>query len=355
MEVLAHYLPQYHPIPENDRWWGPGYTEWSLVAKARPLFRGHVQPHLPRDLGLYDLRVPEVREEQATLAAAHGLTGFIYWHYWLGGKLLLERPLAEVIAQGRPDFPFCVAWANHSWERRWGFDPRKGFEMLLEQTYPGETDDRAHFEYLRPAFEDPRHVRLDDRPVFFIFEPGDLPDPRGFVERWQEMANDLGGLYLVAMCNRPGYRSAIADGFDAVSFGRLPIDEGALVPRLRKKVSSVTRRPAPERHRCIERFTGTPPAWLEGRVIPVVTPNWDNTPRRGVHGVVVEGATPSTFSAQLPDAIALAREAPAPEQALIIRSWNEWGEGNYLEPDQAFGLGWLKALRDALIIDTDPS
>ena len=350
MEVLSLYLPQYHPIPENDEWWGPGYTEWTYVAGSRPLYRGHVQPHLPRDLGFYDLRVPEVREAQAALARAHGVTGFIYWHYWLAGTELLERPFREVLTSGQPDFPFALAWANHSWERRTGPRPRD-LELLRPQTYPGEHDDLAHFASLRPAFEDPRYIRINDKPVFFVFEPGNLPDPAGFVERWQSMASDLGGLYLVAMTVRSGYGSHQADGFDAATFGRLPINEAALGPRIRRRLRASGIGRGPERHRYVAGYPGTPPPGLHDRVIPVVTTNWDNTPRRQEHGVVVEGATPALLASQLPGAIAQARLAPEGEQMLILRSWNEWGEGNYLEPDQEFGTGWLEAiaagLRDA--------
>jgi lipopolysaccharide biosynthesis protein len=168
MEVLAHYLPQFHPIPENDRWWGTGFTEWTNVTRAKPLFRSHVQPHLPSDLGFYDLRVPEVREAQADLARAHGLTGFCYWHYWFGGRLLLERPFEEVLRSGSPDFPFCIAWANQSWSGIWHGAPKR---ILIEQIYP-EDDDSRHFDYLRPAFEDRRYVRMDGRPLLFVYDPG---------------------------------------------------------------------------------------------------------------------------------------------------------------------------------------
>ncbi|MHB8498177.1 MAG: glycoside hydrolase family 99-like domain-containing protein, partial [Acidimicrobiales bacterium] len=195
MEVLAHYLPQFHPIPENDAWWGPGFTEWTNVVKARPLFRGHVQPHAPSVLGYYDLRLPEVREAQAELARLHGVTGFCYWHYWFAGRQLLERPFSEVLATGSPDFPFCLAWANQSWSGVWHGAPDR---ILIEQTYPGPDDDVRHFDLLRRAFEDPRYVTLSGQPVLFVYKPADLPEPARFVERWQKMAHDagFGGLYL---------------------------------------------------------------------------------------------------------------------------------------------------------------
>ena len=347
METLALYLPQFHPIPENDEWWEPGFTEWTRVAASRPFFRGHVQPHLPRDLGLYDLRSPEVRSAQAELASAHGVTGFVYWHYWLGGRTLLERPFDEVLSSGEPDFPFCVAWANHSWEKRWG-DPKLGFRMLLEQTYPGPEDDAAHFASLRPAFEDERYIRIDGRPVLFVFESRTMPDPAGFVERWQAMAKDLGGLYLVAMTSESDIRNPLADGFDATAFGRLPVDERALRSRLRDALIRRGVIDGPRRLAYVVGFPGTPPERLDPLAIPIVTPNWDNTPRRRTFGTVVTGSSPDRFASQMPGAFAQARRKPPAEQMVLIRSWNEWGEGNYLEPDQEFGHGWLEALRDAV-------
>ena len=170
--LIAYYLPQYHPIPENDGWWGRGFTEWTNVAKARPLFRGHYQPHIPADLGFYDLRLPEVRQAQAELARQAGIEGFCYWHYWFAGKRLLERPFNEVLASGKPDFPFCLAWANATWTGIWYDAPDR---ILMEQTYPGQDDHKAHFNALLPAFLDERYIRggwKANLPGFPAFRPG---------------------------------------------------------------------------------------------------------------------------------------------------------------------------------------
>ena len=221
MEVLALYLPQFHPIPENDRWWGKGFTEWTNVTKAVPLFRGHVQPHLPADLGFYDLRMAEAREAQADLALRHGVTGFCYWHYWFAGHQVLQRPLDDVLASGAPDFPFCVAWANQTWSGIWHGAPDR---VLIEQTYPGPDDDIEHFASLRTAFDDPRYIRIAGRPVMFVYQPGHLPEPARFVDRWQKMAHDagLGGLYLVASLGESDYSSQVSDGFDAAVHYQFP-------------------------------------------------------------------------------------------------------------------------------------
>ncbi len=351
MEVLALYLPQFHPIPENDRWWGNGFTEWTNVTKAAPLFRGHVQPHLPADLGFYDLRVPEVREAQAELARAHGVTGFCYWHYWFAGHQLLQRPFEEVLGSGDPDFPFCVAWANQSWSGIWHGSPGK---ILIEQTYPGPEDDLLHFAHLRRAFEDPRYVRIGGRPLMFVYQPADLPEPARFVEQWQKMAHDagLGGLYLVASLGErtylgeSSYRSQVSDGFDAAVYFQFPFgtDPGtATRQRLlaRGLVKGPMRYPYPEE-------PGDPPEDIAGRLFPSVYPNWDNTPRLGRRGMVATGSTPERFGQHVQRAIELVSTNPPDERVVVVKSWNEWAEGNYLEPDTEFGLGRLVALRDAL-------
>ena len=195
--LIAFYLPQFHPIPENDRWWGKGFTEWTNVGKATKLFKGHYQPHLPADLGYYDLRVPEVREAQAELARNAGIEAFCYYHYWFGGKRLLERPFDEVVSSGKPDFPFCICWANQTWSGIWHGSPKS---ILIEQTYPGLDDIRRHFSTLRNAFLDKRYLRVDGRPVFVIYRPTEVPDVSSFIQEWQELAiqSGLPGIHFVA-------------------------------------------------------------------------------------------------------------------------------------------------------------
>ena len=345
MEALAFYLPQFHPIPENDEWWEPGFTEWINVARARPLFRGHRQPHLPADLGFYDLRIPEVRALQADLARTHGLTGFIYWHYWFAGRLLLERPFDEVVAGGQPDFPFCVAWANHSWSDRWmGGEER----VMLEQTYPGEADDRAHFTYLRKAFEDPRYIRINGSPLMFVFRSPELPDPAGFVESWKKMAADIGGLYLVACGPFLDPVETASQGFDAIVFIEKPFSRPTPISRANTFLRSHHLRRGPNRFEYADFCGSAPPPGLECTAVPCVWPNWDDTPRRQRRGVVAVGSCPERFERQVVGAVEIARRAPEGEQMVTIKSWNEWAEGNYLEPDQEFGLGWLEALARGL-------
>ena len=342
MELLALYLPQFHPIPENDRWWGPGFTEWTNVTRARPLFRGHVQPHLPADLGFTDLRVPETREAQADLARAHGVTGFCYWHYWFAGHRLLERPFDEVLASGRPDFPFCLAWANQTWSGVWHGSPDR---VLAEQTYPGPEDDRAH---LLPALRDPRYVRVGGRPLLFVYQPGELPDAARFVDAWQAMAEDagLGGLYLVACLGESPYRSQVADGFDAGVLFRLPFTRTTTV-KVRDRLIARGLARGPRRYPYLD-VLADPPAEFSGLLFPGVFPNWDNTPRSGRLGGVATGSTPERFGAHVRRALELVAGNPADQQVVVVKSWNEWAEGNYLEPDLEVGRARLEVLRDEL-------
>jgi len=348
--AVAYYLPQFHPIPENDEWWGPGFTEWTNVAKARPLFRGHQQPHLPADLGFYDLRLPESREAQAELAAAYGIEAFCYWHYWFGeGVRLLERPFREVLENGSPSLSFCLGWANTTWSGIWHGAAGR---ILREQRYLGAEDDQRHFDEILPAFRDPRYLRVDGKPVFYVYKPGELPDAAGFVDRWQGMARKAGldGLYLVAeMTDSFGrwmpYTRAIEDGFDAGVYMRHPAETGGasgFANRVRRKLGGLEVYP----------YSTDPGLWDNVRShpkwMPAVHPNWDSTPRSGTRGLVLTGSTPEKFETNVRTAVATLEGRPEQEKLLWVKSWNEWAEGNYLEPDLEFGRGWLEALQRGL-------
>ena len=212
--LIAFYLPQFHPIPENDQWWGKGFTEWTNVTKARPLFPGHYQPHLPSDLGFYDLRLPEVREAQAAIARQHGIHGFCYYHYWFNGRRMLEQPFNDVLALGQPDFPFCLCWANENWTRNWDGGHR---EMLVPQSYSA-ADDHRHIDWLLRAFEDPRYIQIDDRPLMVIYRPRQLPNIHQTLDIWREAAVKRGfkGLYICRVENFADERGDPTRlGFDA--------------------------------------------------------------------------------------------------------------------------------------------
>jgi lipopolysaccharide biosynthesis protein len=348
--AIAFYLPQFHPIPENDEWWGPGFSEWTNTAKARPLFPGHTQPHIPADLGFYDLRLAESREAQADLARRHGVEAFCYWHYWFAGRRILERPYEEMLRSGKPDFSFCLGWANQTWSGIWYGDADR---ILIEQTYPGPEDDRRHFQHILPAFRDPRYFRVEGRPLFYVFRPELLPEPAAFVERWQAMARSAGldRLYLVAevsdlLGQGPKYVDVEHDGFDAGVYVRIPAqtDKWSIAKmRVARKLLRW-----PEHYRYARRPHRPPSEFAPNRIHPCVYPNWDNTPRSGREGLVVIGSNPEAFRRQITAAVeALADRSPQ-QRLLFVKSWNEWAEGNYLEPDLEHGRGFLRVLGEEL-------
>ena len=305
--VLALYLPQFHPVPENDEWWGGGFTEWTNVTRARRLFPGHRQPDLPGELGFTDLRLPEVRAAQAALARAHGVEAFCYWHYWFGGRRLLERPFTEVLESGEPDFPFCLGWANESWTGIWhGAHDR----VLVEQTYPGPDDGRAHGAALLPAFHAPRYVRVDGKPFFLVYRPELLPDAAAWADRWRTLAEEGGlpGLHLVGQ-TRGRWRPA-DHGFDAALTGAMPARDQrrAAEGRHLDWFATVATAKAPFLPSIYSYPKWSPWfPWLldAGERYPVVVPNWDNTPRSGRRGYVFVGATPDRFGTQVERAVAL--------------------------------------------------
>lgn len=348
MELSAFYLPQYNETPENNAFWGPGFTEWTHVRRARPLFPGHRQPVVPGELGYYDLLDPDVRQRQVDLARSHGITSFCYWHYWFAGRRVLDRPFREVLASGRPAFPFFLGWANDSWTGVWYGAPRR---MLIEQTYPGDEDDRAHFAALVAAFRDQRYVRRDGRPVLLVFRPERLPEPARFVDRWQALARAAGlpGLYLVAhLFRRPAYRSHAADGFDAGVYVDFPFSRSILT---RAREFAASRQPVFGPCRFPYATTIARPADVTGVVHPCAIPNWDNTPRAGRGGTVALGSAPGLFRRQLAAMLRdeMRREPHVDRRLVFVKSWNEWAEGNHLEPDDLHGRAWLEAVRDARI------
>jgi lipopolysaccharide biosynthesis protein len=356
--LIAFYLPQFHPIPENDRWWGPGFTEWTNVARARPLFPGHHQPHIPADLGFYDLRVPEVREAQADLARDHGIEGFCYWHYWFRGKRLLERPFNEVLASGRPRFPFCLAWANEPWTRTW---LGRG-EVLQEQMY-GPEDDRDHARWLVEAFSDQRYLKVQGRPVFLVYRPKYLPDPKKTAETLRDECARSGmpEPYLVGI----NAWSATADsrefGFDwTLNFepqlAALPgyMVDGPTASKLRRNRALGVRS---ARLKVYDYHTAR--QWMTGRTqqldfptIPSIVVGWDSTPRRGERGIILVNSTPERLGAGLSSLVRTAMQRPHEDRLIFLNAWNEWAEGNHLEPDLRNGLGHLQAVRQAVLPDT---
>jgi hypothetical protein len=352
--VIAVYLPQFHPIPENDAWWGKGFTEWTNVGKAKPLFRGHYQPRVPADLGYYDLRVSETREAQAKLAQKHGIESFCYWHYWFGnGKRLLERPFEEVLTSGKPDFPFCLAWANHSWHDK-QFKKGGTDKLLIEQLYGGEKDYIEHFNALLPAFKDKRYTRVDEKPLFVIYDPSDIPDLEIFLATWQNLAkqNGLKGIHFIGMTHQIENIETLKNkGFDAVNLIRLFHvfkQEFSLIERIYTKVMRLLFKTGRilDYSFCAKYFTGK-----EDTIdycYPCLFPNWDHSPRSGRRGHILHNSTPEAFKKHTLQVFNNIKGKPKEHQIVFLRAWNEWAEGNYIEPDLKFGTQYLEALKEAI-------
>jgi lipopolysaccharide biosynthesis protein len=364
VRAIAFHLPQFHPIPENDEWWGKGFTEWTNVVKARPLFPGHYQPHLPADLGFYDLRLPEARVAQAELAAEYGIYGFCYYHYWFNGRQLLERPVNEILNSGAPDFPFCLCWANENWTRRWDGLHQ---EVLLAQQYTAD-DDVAHIRSLIPFFLDRRYIRVMDRPFFAVYRASLLPEPRRTTDVWRREAERAGlkGLFLVRVESYSEAADPRDFGFD-YSLGFQPNWRLALESRIlrrkwwhRRKLR--TAEPIfyddviSDYEELVRRaLAKEPPKYPQ---IPCVSPSWDNSARRKSGALVLANSTPKFYERWLREVASrqAARIAAdensdvSPESLVFINAWNEWAEGNHLEPCQKWGRAYLEATRRALSV-----
>lgn len=352
--VIAFYLPQFHPIPENDKWYGKGFTEWTNVGKAKPLFRGHYQPQVPADLGYYDLRVPETRMAQAKMAKEYGIEGFCYWHYWFGnGRRLLERPFNEVLLSGKPDFPFCLAWANHSWHGI--YCGLKSKVPVMEQKYNGIEDFQSHFYDVLPAFKDKRYITVDGKPFFLVYAPCELPDSKLFIDCWQKLArqNGLEGIHFVAHTYRPDHIDSLLDlGYDAVNVVRLFEYQRVGLSLLKKIYNKINREMLKHGFWCeykeaMKYFSGLED-YLEN-VYPTLIPNWDHSPRTGKYGSILKNSTPKLFQKHVETILDSVSVKANEHRIIILKSWNEWAEGNYMEPDLKYGRGYLEALRNVLV------
>ena len=380
--VIALYLPQFHPTPENDRWWGPGFTEWTNVAKAKPLFRGHQQPRIPADLGFYDLRLPETREQQAQLAREAGVEGFCYYHYWFGnGRQLLERPLQEVVASGKPDFPFCICWANHTWSNK-TWERKSAVQknsVLMEQTYPGTEDDIAHFNALLPMFKDRRYMTVDGKLIFAIYDPFGFKNVQQFIATWRRLAeeNGLPGFHFIGMTpstltirtapdgtrqrvmpnlesSAEIYRRVLDLGFDAVnSLGKRRgemLYEGKwknIAKTVLRHIGFPTGSMRYDYERTVRNYFAPEDTWEN--VYPSILPQWDRTPRVASMDGVYVNATPEKFENHIRQALSLIKDKQPEHRILFLKSWNEWGEGNYVEPDMEWGHGFINAIRNAVL------
>lgn len=345
VKPVAIYLPQFHPTPENDEWWGKGFTEWTNVTKAQPLYKDHYQPRLPAHLGFYDLRAIETIEEQAALAKANGIYGFSFYHYWFHGRRLLHEPVDLMLKTKRPDFPFLLFWANESWSRRWLGEER---DVLIKQEYSKE-DDEAHCAWLcKNVFCDERYIKVNGKPVFVIYRPNDFPDINQTIATFRTVATENGfpGIYLVGnnahspkglehfdvMLNFEPQLGLLKNAFKDEwiaerllnNYRKFGILSGTLKVYDYGEVKELM-----QKRRLPERF------------IPCPFVGWDNTARRGRKGIIISNSDPVAFEKSLQWAKNIALNQPEDERFVFINAWNEWAEGNHLEPCIKHGSAFL--------------
>ena len=341
VRLIAFYLPQFHPFPENDNWWGKGFTEWTNVVKALPVFVGHDQPHLPADLGFYDLRVPEVRHQQIELAKTYGIDAFCYHFYWFSGKRLMERPLDDMLADSKADMPFCLCWANETWTRRWdGSD----HEILIEQKYLME-DALGSIKALEPYLRDTRYLSHEGRKLIIIYRPQQLPEPNAWTDVWRSYAREvgLGELHLVCALTH-GNWSYEKYGFDAgVEFP--PHNSGGVDTSVASELGFFESfRGHCLDYRDVAEFYLNREYSFEPNVFCCVYPSWDNTARRKSRALITLNATPQNYEFWLHRSITKSRRRfPGREKLVFINAWNEWAEGCHLEPDRKHGHAYLEA------------
>lgn len=341
--LVAFYLPQFHPIPENDAWWGEGFTEWHNVTRALPQFEGHAQPRLPGELGFYDLRLPEVMRKQMQLAREYGVGAFCSYFYWFAGKTLLESPLQQWLADSTLDLPMCLCWANENWSRRW--DGRSNDILISQQHSPA--DDLAFIKYISPYLRDPRYLRVDGKPLLLVYRPGLLPEPMTTAQRWRTWCREdgIGEIQLVYV-----------QSFDRIDPREIGFDAAVEFPP-----NNTTLKPITANQRLLNPdFCGDVYDWRELAHVamaqpdpsyllyPGVNPGWDNEPRRSGAGRVFTETSPRGYADWLRHAITTARRRAPTHPLVFINAWNEWAEGAVLEPDTQLGHAWLEATRDSL-------
>lgn len=358
VRAIAIHLPQFHPVQQNDEWWGKGFTEWTNVTKARPLFPGHHQPQLPADLGYYDMRLSETRAAQAELAREYGISAFCYYHYWFTGQQILEQPVEDMVKSGEPDFPFCLCWANENWTRTWtGGDS----EVLLKQEYSAQ-DDCKHIQALIPTLSDPRYLKMDGKIALFIYRADLLPNAAATARIWREEVRKagLGELFLGAFVTKEvdldAWNFDIAVEF--VPFQFKPSRSRAICRFFAKLFARTSARLRGTREAAIHlyddladsrRSADPPQGTSPDRWLRCVTPAWDNSPRKKIRPIIFLGSSPQKYGRWLLEMVRWThKNAPHGRRFVFINAWNEWAEGNHLEPDQKNGHDYLSATRQAL-------
>jgi hypothetical protein len=360
MKIIAFYLPQFHTIPENDEWWGKGFTEWNNVTTAKPTFKNHYQPREPKDCNYYNLIDVSALEWQATIAKNYGIYGFCYYHYWFEGQMLLEKPAEIMLKNKSIDIPFCFSWANHTWKRNWA---NKQDEVLKEQTFGEKEDWERHFYYLLEFFKDERYIKVDGKPMMIIYNPLGVKEFPEMMKLWQQLAreNGLPGISFLHQQNQFDHRKEYGgDLYDygiefqmnkavlqftrtsiTFAFQRVLNRIADVFPFLRCKITTM-HYSYDSIWKIILNTTPMDETWIPGAFV-----DWDNTPRRKNRGQVCTNVTPEKFKKYLTIQIKRTRDIYNKDY-LFMFAWNEWGESGYLEPDAKYGYQMLEAVRDAL-------
>lgn len=366
MKVIAFYLPQYHAIPENDEWWGNGFTEWTNVKKAQSVLKGQVQPKIPLNKNYYCLLDDETKIWQAKIAKESGVYGFCYYHYWFNGKLLLEKPAEQMLNNIKVDLPFCFSWANEPWSRSWKGDSKN---VIMPQEYGDKKDWKLHFEYLLPFFKDDRYIKEAGKPMFIIYKPDIIPNCYEMMTYWNELAKESGfdGLYYGFQFPSAFRNKKNETEFDfGIEFEplytRTASQEFLNISTKKGKIQLLCKHPRVFFDICIKKFknkylnkpivydydkackTLTNRAPYFKNSVPGMFTSWDKTPRNGTKAMIYTGSTPEKFEKYLKCQMERCKKVYDSEY-LFITAWNEWGEGAYLEPDEQYGYGYLNAVK----------
>lgn len=366
MKTIAFYLPQFHPFPENDEWWGKGFTEWVNVKKAKPLYEGHYQPRIPKDNNYYYLLDPEVMRWQISLAKEYGVYGFCFYHYWFDGHLLMEKPVEMFLEDKTMDHPFCICWANEHWTKAW---VSKADNVLIAQRYGERKEWTEHFNYLLPFLKDPRYIKNDGKPLVILYRPELIECLNDMLDCWQELAkeNGLPGLDFAYQQVQFDVQKQKDDSRFAYNIEYQPAyatydltkDQHAFLKAVKRNVVKALEKIGI--HLTISRpqsltLRDYDAMWqavldrkpTDGKSVPGAFVDWDNTPRRQERGSVFVGACPEKFQKYMTQQIKRAKEEYH-QDMLFLFAWNEWAEGGYMEPDEKYGCGYLEALKNALI------
>ena len=351
VRAIAFYLPQFHRIPENDRWWGDGFTEWSNVRRAKSYFLYHYQPQVPHsDLGYYDLSDESIMEKQVQMAGQSGIYGFCFYYYWFSGKRLLEMPVDRLLQTKRPDFPFCLCWANESWSRRWDGNDTQDMEVLIAQKY-SEQDSHDFILNIIPFFKDKRYIRVNGAPLFLVYRPQEIPQAEKVFDHWRRICRQegVGEIHLAGVASREYYDFEKMGMNALIEFPPHRID-GSILNHINYGVSSDFKGKIYDYRQIRNNFLKT--NYKKSLVYRGLMSSWDNTARRMDRSLAFVGSSPTAYYAWLRRAVELTcQQRVGDERLLFINAWNEWAEGCHLEPDERDGYAWLNATRKAILGD----